>query len=230
MTRQVGQRPAGSRHPIASLCSTPEERAFSCVLPHLHSPKGLVVTLRWQIGVPVVLGQRVPRARVPCPWAHSKARRPRGCPGNPLTLLSPSGHIRISDLGLAVKIPEGDLIRGRVGTVGYMGECWAASVNTPRYPLGPPLLTASRAPRACPQSLLPLCALLITRRATVSAGLLGGGLSQGEEEHRGPRCDDCSELSALPGPSPTCVQSQATLRGRGLAHSAARGGHIEAEV
>ena len=41
---------------------------------------------------------------------------------NPLTLLSPTGHIRISDLGLAVKIPEGDLIRGRVGTVGYMGE------------------------------------------------------------------------------------------------------------
>lgn len=39
-----------------------------------------------------------------------------------MTLLSPTGHIRISDLGLAVKIPEGDLIRGRVGTVGYMGE------------------------------------------------------------------------------------------------------------
>lgn len=35
--------------------------------------------------------------------------------------LSP-GHIRISDLGLAVKIPEGESIRGRVGTVGYMGK------------------------------------------------------------------------------------------------------------
>lgn len=33
-----------------------------------------------------------------------------------------AGHIRISDLGLAVKIPEGDTIRGRVGTVGYMGK------------------------------------------------------------------------------------------------------------
>lgn len=32
------------------------------------------------------------------------------------------GHIRISDLGLAVQIPEGETIRGRVGTVGYMGE------------------------------------------------------------------------------------------------------------
>uniref|UniRef100_A0A3Q0REM5 G protein-coupled receptor kinase n=1 Tax=Amphilophus citrinellus TaxID=61819 RepID=A0A3Q0REM5_AMPCI len=30
------------------------------------------------------------------------------------------GHIRISDLGLAVQIPEGETIRGRVGTVGYM--------------------------------------------------------------------------------------------------------------
>lgn len=32
------------------------------------------------------------------------------------------GHIRISDLGLAVQIPEGETIRGRVGTVGYMGN------------------------------------------------------------------------------------------------------------
>lgn len=32
------------------------------------------------------------------------------------------GHIRISDLGLAVQIPEGETIRGRVGTVGYMGK------------------------------------------------------------------------------------------------------------
>ena len=31
------------------------------------------------------------------------------------------GHVRISDLGLAVEIPEGETIRGRVGTVGYMG-------------------------------------------------------------------------------------------------------------
>ncbi len=32
------------------------------------------------------------------------------------------GHVRISDLGLAVEIPEGETIRGRVGTVGYMGN------------------------------------------------------------------------------------------------------------
>ncbi|KAJ3614460.1 hypothetical protein NHX12_018032, partial [Muraenolepis orangiensis] len=35
-------------------------------------------------------------------------------------LLDDRGHIRISDLGLAVQIPDGDTIRGRVGTVGYM--------------------------------------------------------------------------------------------------------------
>ena len=31
------------------------------------------------------------------------------------------GHVRISDLGLAMQIPESETIRGRMGTVGYMG-------------------------------------------------------------------------------------------------------------
>lgn len=35
-------------------------------------------------------------------------------------LLDETGHVRISDLGLAVEIPEGEMVRGRVGTVGYM--------------------------------------------------------------------------------------------------------------
>ncbi|KAK3590168.1 hypothetical protein CHS0354_041222 [Potamilus streckersoni] len=35
-------------------------------------------------------------------------------------LLDDFGHVRISDLGLAVEIPEGEYIKGRVGTVGYM--------------------------------------------------------------------------------------------------------------
>eukprot|EP00088_Acartia_fossae_P014165 TRINITY_DN17557_c0_g1_i2.p1 TRINITY_DN17557_c0_g1~~TRINITY_DN17557_c0_g1_i2.p1 ORF type:complete len:440 (+),score=115.65 TRINITY_DN17557_c0_g1_i2:110-1321(+) len=35
-------------------------------------------------------------------------------------LLDSSGHVRISDLGLAIEIPEGEAVRGRVGTVGYM--------------------------------------------------------------------------------------------------------------
>ncbi|XP_048474406.1 G protein-coupled receptor kinase 5-like isoform X1 [Rhincodon typus] len=35
-------------------------------------------------------------------------------------LLDDDGHIRLSDLGLAVMIPEGETVSGRVGTVGYM--------------------------------------------------------------------------------------------------------------
>ncbi|XP_037386424.1 G protein-coupled receptor kinase 4 [Talpa occidentalis] len=35
-------------------------------------------------------------------------------------LLDDRGHIRISDLGLALVVPEGETVRGRVGTVGYM--------------------------------------------------------------------------------------------------------------
>ena len=30
--------------------------------------------------------------------------------------------MRISDLGLAEEVPEGETIKGRVGTVGYMGK------------------------------------------------------------------------------------------------------------
>lgn len=37
-------------------------------------------------------------------------------------LLDDHGHIRISDLGLATEVTDPDLVRGRVGTVGYMCE------------------------------------------------------------------------------------------------------------
>lgn len=33
-----------------------------------------------------------------------------------------AGHVRISDLGLALQLAPGETVRGRVGTVGYMGE------------------------------------------------------------------------------------------------------------
>ena len=42
-------------------------------------------------------------------------------------LLDDHGHVRISDLGLAIEVPEGETVRGRVGTVGYMGELKAFS-------------------------------------------------------------------------------------------------------
>nr|XP_042696299.1 U6 snRNA-associated Sm-like protein LSm1 isoform X5 [Chrysemys picta bellii] len=49
-------------------------------------------------------------------------------------LLDDDGHIRISDLGLAIKIPEGEMIRGRVGTVGYMAP---EVINNKRYTFSP---------------------------------------------------------------------------------------------
>uniref|UniRef100_A0A8C1RTW5 G protein-coupled receptor kinase n=1 Tax=Cyprinus carpio TaxID=7962 RepID=A0A8C1RTW5_CYPCA len=45
-----------------------------------------------------------------------------------------SGHIRISDLGLAVHVPEGQTIKGRVGTVGYMAP---EVVKNERYTFSP---------------------------------------------------------------------------------------------
>ncbi|CAK8675534.1 G protein-coupled receptor kinase 6-like isoform X2 [Clavelina lepadiformis] len=49
-------------------------------------------------------------------------------------LLDDHGHIRISDLGLAVKIPSGEKIKGRVGTVGYMAP---EVVRNERYEMSP---------------------------------------------------------------------------------------------
>ena len=46
-------------------------------------------------------------------------------------LLDEKGHTRISDLGLAVELAEGESIKGRVGTVGYMGGWvfWGVSMG-----------------------------------------------------------------------------------------------------
>uniref|UniRef100_A0A8C5CML2 G protein-coupled receptor kinase n=1 Tax=Gadus morhua TaxID=8049 RepID=A0A8C5CML2_GADMO len=49
-------------------------------------------------------------------------------------LLDDNGHIRISDLGLAIKVPEGEMIRGRVGTVGYMAP---EVINNEKYGMSP---------------------------------------------------------------------------------------------
>lgn len=39
-----------------------------------------------------------------------------------VSVFASPGHIRITDLGLAVHIAEGQTTKGRVGTVGYMGK------------------------------------------------------------------------------------------------------------
>uniref|UniRef100_A0A673TSL2 G protein-coupled receptor kinase n=1 Tax=Suricata suricatta TaxID=37032 RepID=A0A673TSL2_SURSU len=49
-------------------------------------------------------------------------------------LLDDIGHIRISDLGLAVEVPEGRTVRGRVGTVGYMAP---EVINNETYTFSP---------------------------------------------------------------------------------------------
>ncbi|XP_023363480.1 G protein-coupled receptor kinase 4 isoform X2 [Otolemur garnettii] len=49
-------------------------------------------------------------------------------------LLDDRGHIRISDLGLAVEIPEGHSVRGRVGTIGYMAP---EVINNEHYTFSP---------------------------------------------------------------------------------------------
>jgi len=49
-------------------------------------------------------------------------------------LLDDDGHIRISDLGLAMRIPSGEKIKGRVGTVGYMAP---EVVRNERYSMSP---------------------------------------------------------------------------------------------
>uniref|UniRef100_A0A8C6P3J0 G protein-coupled receptor kinase n=1 Tax=Nothobranchius furzeri TaxID=105023 RepID=A0A8C6P3J0_NOTFU len=49
-------------------------------------------------------------------------------------LLDDNGHIRISDLGLAIKVPDGENIRGRVGTVGYMAP---EVINNEKYAMSP---------------------------------------------------------------------------------------------
>ncbi|XP_008576197.1 PREDICTED: G protein-coupled receptor kinase 4 [Galeopterus variegatus] len=49
-------------------------------------------------------------------------------------LLDDHGHIRISDLGLAIEIPEGKTVRGKVGTVGYMAP---EVINNENYTFSP---------------------------------------------------------------------------------------------
>jgi len=49
-------------------------------------------------------------------------------------LLDDHGHVRISDLGLATEVAEGEYVRGRVGTVGYMSP---EVIDNERYTFSP---------------------------------------------------------------------------------------------
>lgn len=137
--RQVGRRPAKRRRPFASdvLLLESSDSPPACnswALPGAESPCGV------RSG-PLFMGQMETQSPGALPGVHGPPAQggPRRTtvpgPADP-PLPTPPGHIRISDLGLAVKIPEGDLIRGRVGTVGYMGECGYSPPSGP--PLGVP--------------------------------------------------------------------------------------------
>ncbi|EHB06979.1 G protein-coupled receptor kinase 4 [Heterocephalus glaber] len=49
-------------------------------------------------------------------------------------LLDDYGHIRISDLGLALEVPEGQMVQGRVGIVGYVAP---EVINNEKYTFSP---------------------------------------------------------------------------------------------
>ncbi|CAG5020970.1 unnamed protein product [Parnassius apollo] len=51
-------------------------------------------------------------------------------------LLDDAGHVRISDLGLAVDVPDGGSVRGRVGTVGYMAPEVSRQITYREHPAG----------------------------------------------------------------------------------------------
>jgi serine/threonine protein kinase len=50
-------------------------------------------------------------------------------------------NCRISDLGLAVEIPEGEAVRGRVGTVGYMAP---EIIDNEKYTFSPDWFSLGR--------------------------------------------------------------------------------------
>lgn len=50
-------------------------------------------------------------------------------------LLDDYGHVRISDLGLAVEIPDGEMVRGRVGTVGSYSFLFDSNTSSHNNPL-----------------------------------------------------------------------------------------------
>lgn len=102
----------------------------------------------------VSAGQRETRAQVllsscACSRVALCSWQPQILPLNPVLLTCAilcTGHIRISDLGLAVHVPEGQTIKGRVGTVGYMGKCPWFNPKLLRLHMYPPCPHMSLAP------------------------------------------------------------------------------------
>ena len=81
-----------------------------------------------------------------------------------------SGHVRISDLGLAVHIPDGQSVRGRVGTVGYMAP---EVISNRRYTFQPDWWGLG-------------CVVYEMIHGEVSGGREGGGFKRGVDGLYGP--------------------------------------------
>ncbi|KAB1282044.1 G protein-coupled receptor kinase 4 [Camelus dromedarius] len=86
-------------------------------------------------------------------------------------LLDDRGHVRISDLGLAVEIPEGQTIQGRAGTVGYMEKVKRAEVerrvkeDTEEY--------SGRFSK----DAVSICSMLLTKNPKQRLGCMGEGVA-----------------------------------------------------
>uniref|UniRef100_A0A3B5APX4 G protein-coupled receptor kinase n=1 Tax=Stegastes partitus TaxID=144197 RepID=A0A3B5APX4_9TELE len=92
-------------------------------------------------------------------------------------LLDDHGHIRISDLGLAVHVPEGQTIKGRVGTVGYM--CKYTMTSTSILLLGTYDYQIHLFFSYFHSSAAPICSFgLLAKDPSDRLGCLGGGASE----------------------------------------------------
>uniref|UniRef100_A0A8C9P608 G protein-coupled receptor kinase n=1 Tax=Spermophilus dauricus TaxID=99837 RepID=A0A8C9P608_SPEDA len=102
-------------------------------------------------------------------------------------LLDDHGHIRISDLGLAVHVPEGQTIKGRVGTVGYMEKnktrpwdpgCLCRATSTPFD--GMCEVPEEHSERFSPQARS-FCSQLLCKDPEERLGCRGGGAREVKE-------------------------------------------------
>ena len=91
---------------------------------------GLALPRLWALGMGLGLcfgqGGQGWGVALPGGAAHHVGHLPGGAA---LNALPAPGHIRISDLGLAIKVPEGETIRGRIGCMGERGGCSGGSVS-----------------------------------------------------------------------------------------------------
>ncbi|XP_036902673.1 G protein-coupled receptor kinase 4 isoform X2 [Sturnira hondurensis] len=121
---------------VVSLCYTYETRDCLCLVLTLMNGGDLKFHI-CNLGGPGLDGQRAVfyAAELCCGLEDLQRQRIVYRDLKPENiLLDDRGHIRISDLGLALEVPEGETVRGRVGTVGYMAP---EVINNENYAFSP---------------------------------------------------------------------------------------------